>query len=135
MMRSFLIMKNSFLSLRDITVIYKNPRGEDLFALNQINLDVMKGEYVAILGPSGSGKTTLSNIIGLLLNSYQGDYIFNGKVLKHLNLQQQVSLRSSEIGFIFQDYILLDHLTALENVAIALQFHHLSKKNIFELVS
>ena len=126
-------MKNNLIELKDVCVSYINPLGENFFALKQINLQIKQGEYVAILGPSGSGKTTLSNIIGLLLGKYDGDYLYNGEVLKNLSLKDQVRLRSDDFGFIFQDYILLDHLSALENVALSLQFHNLKRSKILDL--
>jgi putative ABC transport system ATP-binding protein len=126
-------MKNNLIELKEVCVSYVNPLGENFFALKQVNLQIKQGEYVAILGPSGSGKTTLSNIIGLLLGKYDGDYLYNGEVLKNLSLKDQVRLRSDDFGFIFQDYILLDHLSALENVALSLQFHNIKKSKILDL--
>lgn len=121
------------IKLENLNVIYTNPEGEKFNALKNINLEIFGGEYVAILGTSGSGKTTLSNIIGMLNSSYTGQYFFEGNAAHKMKDRDLVKLRGDLFGFIFQDYVLLDHLTALENVALALHYENMSKKKIFEL--
>lgn len=126
-------MKNEVISLTDINVVYINPKGEKFNAVKNINLSVEDGEYLAILGSSGSGKTTLSNVIGLLNQSYWGLYYFDGVKVSGLSERSLGQIRGEKFGFIFQDYVLLDHLTALENVAMALQFTNISKKEILQM--
>lgn len=126
-------MKKPQIKLNNLNVVYTNPEGEKFNALKDINLEINAGEYVAILGTSGSGKTTLSNIIGMLNSSYTGQYFFEGEPVHQMKDSQLVKLRGDLYGFIFQDYVLLDHLTALENVALALHYENLSKKKIYEL--
>lgn len=80
-------------------------------ALNQINLDVEKSEFIAIMGPSGCGKSTLLNILGLLDNPSDGNYIFNGEDVARYSEKQRTRLRRGNIGFVFQSFNLIDELT------------------------
>ena len=97
-------------------------RTEDIetSALNQVNLHVQKGEFVAIMGPSGCGKSTLLNIIGLLDNPSGGDYYFDGKEVGHLKERNRTHLRKGNIGFVFQSFNLIDELNVYENVELPL---------------
>ncbi len=90
--------------------------------LNGVNLNVKKGEIVAIIGPSGSGKSTLLNIIGGLDNSYEGEAVIDGVSLKSLSDNQLSKFRNEKVGFIFQHFNLLDHLNCYENVYLPLYF-------------
>lgn len=126
-------MKNKLLELKNINVVYTNPEGEKFNALKEINVSIYEGDYVAILGTSGSGKTTLSQIIGMLNNSFDGEYFFQEEPIHKFSDKMRVRLRGSHIGFIFQDYVLLDYLTAEENVALAMQYENRSKKEILKL--
>ncbi|MCK9204773.1 MAG: ABC transporter ATP-binding protein [Bacteroidales bacterium] len=103
---------------------------EDLetIALNQINFQVRKGEFVAIMGPSGCGKTTLLNILGMLDNPTQGDYFFNHEKVSGYNETQRTRLRKEKIGFIFQNYNLLEELTVFENIELPLVYAGFSGK-------
>jgi putative ABC transport system ATP-binding protein len=89
-------------------------------ALNNINLHVQKGEFVAIMGPSGCGKSTLLNIIGLLDNPTDGSYFFNGNEVAKFRESQRTNLRKGNIGFVFQSFNLIDELTVYENVELPL---------------
>jgi len=91
-------------------------------ALDEVSLSVEKGEFVAVMGPSGSGKTTLMNIIGLLDRSSHGNYSLGGSPVSRLKPNRQAKLRRDKIGFVFQFYNLLPHLTVLENVALPLAY-------------
>jgi putative ABC transport system ATP-binding protein len=121
-------MSNNLIQLRDINVIYTNPDGELFYALRDVNLEITQGEYISLVGTSGSGKTTLANIMGMLSMPASGAYLFEDVDMLKLKDAQRISLRGSKIGFIFQDYILVEHLTALENVALALSYEKMSKK-------
>ncbi len=91
-------------------------------ALNNVNLEVHEGEFVAIMGPSGCGKSTLLNILGLLDNPSGGEYHFlNHEVSKHTE-RQRANLRKSNIGFVFQSFNLIDELTVFENVELPLLY-------------
>lgn len=89
-------------------------------ALFNINFNVTKGEFVAIMGPSGCGKSTLLNILGLLDNSDSGQYYFDGVEVSGFNEGQRTKLRKGNIGFIFQSFNLIDELTVYENVELPL---------------
>src|SRR5579863_5590609 len=85
-------------------------------ALNEVNLSVDKGEFLAVMGPSGSGKTTLMNLIGLLDRPTNGSYQLDGRHVSRLRSNRQARLRRDRIGFVFQNYNLLPRLSVLENV-------------------
>lgn len=97
-------------------------RTEDIetTALNNVNLHVKEGEFVAIMGPSGCGKSTLLNIIGLLDNPSKGSYTFNTKEVGSLKESQRTKERKGNIGFVFQSFNLIDELTVYENVELPL---------------
>ncbi len=91
-------------------------------ALGGINLEVNEGEFVAVMGPSGCGKTTLLNIIGLLDNPSEGNYLLDGEEVARLSESQRTALRKGKIGFIFQSFNLIDELTVEENVELPLKY-------------
>ena len=89
-------------------------------ALDNINFEVKKGEFVAIMGPSGCGKSTLLNIIGLLDNPNGGEYYFDGTEISKYSERQRTELRKGNIGFVFQNFNLIDELSVFENVELPL---------------
>lgn len=91
-------------------------------ALNNINLKINAGEYVAILGPSGSGKSTLMNILGCLDSPTAGHYLLKQQDVSHLRRNQLAHVRNHTIGFVFQNFNLLEYASALENVAVPLLY-------------
>ena len=95
--------------------------------LKGIDLDIKKGEYVALMGPSGSGKSTLMNILGCLDTPTSGEYILNGKDVSKMNDNELAEIRNKEIGFVFQTFNLLPRTTALQNVALPLVYAGKSK--------
>ncbi len=96
--------------------------GQIIRALNNINLTIEKGEYVAIMGPSGSGKSTAMNVIGCLDKPTQGTYIIDGYNVATLTDDQLAALRNLKIGFVFQNFNLLARSTALENVELPMMY-------------
>ncbi len=98
-------------------------------ALNQVNLSVEKGEFVAIMGPSGCGKSTLLNILGLLDNPSGGKYWFNGEEVANYKERQRTNLRKGNIGFVFQSFNLIDELTVYENVELPLLYLKVSSSD------
>ncbi len=92
-------------------------------ALNGINLSVYENEWLAIMGPSGSGKSTLLNILSLMDTPSSGEYILAGLNLEQMSEEQKVKLRRDKIGLIFQQFHLIPHLSALENVMLAQYYH------------
>ena len=105
--------------LRDIKKIYKMG-GQELAALNGINLDIKRGEFAALMGPSGSGKSTLMNILGCLDRPTVGSYELEGKEVAHLSDDELAVMRNKHIGFVFQNFNLLSRISSLENVALPL---------------
>ncbi|MUP37481.1 ABC transporter ATP-binding protein [Labilibaculum euxinus] len=89
-------------------------------ALSNVNLEIKKGEFVAIMGPSGCGKSTLLNIIGLLDNPSQGNFRFIENEVSHYSEKQRTKLRKENIGFVFQSFNLIDELSVYENVELPL---------------
>jgi putative ABC transport system ATP-binding protein len=105
------------IELRDMHKEFPLPGGGSLDVLKRINLSVMPGEVVAIMGRSGSGKSTLLHILGLLERPTAGAYVLDGRDTVHLTDAEAAALRGATIGFIFQQFHLLERRTALENVA------------------
>ncbi len=89
-------------------------------ALNNVNIEINEGEFVAIMGPSGCGKSTLLNILGLLDNPSDGEYHFVGHEVSKYTERQRANLRKANIGFVFQSFNLIDELTVFENVELPL---------------
>ena len=112
---------NKILKMTDLTKIY-HMGGEELIALNRVNLEINKGEFVSILGPSGSGKSTLMNIIGCLDVPTSGSYDLSGQRVANLNEKELARIRNREIGFIFQSFQLLPRLSTLANVELPMVY-------------
>jgi putative ABC transport system ATP-binding protein len=111
----------SVVQIENIWKIYKLGKVE-LVALKNVTLDINKGNFVSIMGASGSGKSTLLNIIGCLDIPTKGKVFLNGKDIASLDENQLAQLRGKTIGFIFQQFNLLSHLNALENVSLPMVF-------------
>lgn len=92
-------------------------------ALNNINLSVYEGEWLAIMGPSGSGKSTLLNILSLMDTPSSGEYILDNENLEQMDEEQKITLRREKIGLIFQQFHLIPYLNALENVMLSQYYH------------
>lgn len=101
---------------------------ETINVLKGIDLQIYKGEYVALMGPSGSGKSTLMNILGCLDTPSRGTYFLNGTDVSHMTDNSLAEIRNKEIGFIFQTFNLLARNTSLDNVALPLVYAGISKK-------
>jgi putative ABC transport system ATP-binding protein len=106
---------------KDLKKIYTTEEVETT-ALNNIDLTIDQGEYVAIMGPSGCGKSTLLNILGLIDNPSSGEYKFLGQDVGGSSERKRAGLRKSNIGFIFQSFNLIDELTVFENVELPLLY-------------
>ena len=103
-------------------------------ALNEVNLHIQKGEFVAIMGPSGCGKSTLLNIIGLLDNPTSGEYYFNGQEVGAFKERNRTLFRKGNIGFVFQSFNLIDEINVYENVELPLNYLKLTAKERKEMV-
>ncbi|MES2133714.1 MAG: ABC transporter ATP-binding protein [Bacteroidota bacterium] len=90
----------------------------DIVALNKMSIEINEGEFVAIMGPSGCGKSTLLNILGFLDDPDSGSYVFNGVEVTHFNERKRADLRKQNVGFLFQNFNLIDDLTVFENVEL-----------------
>ncbi len=106
--------------LRNVTKVYKLPGAPEVWALKGINLEVRKGEFVSIMGPSGHGKTTLLQIIGLLDRPTSGSVIINGVEANGLSDSELAQFRNKTLGFVFQQYNLINRMSVLENIEIPL---------------
>lgn len=100
---------------------------ETVYVLKGINLEINKGEYVALMGPSGSGKSTLMNLLGCLDTPTSGHYVLNGKDVSQMRDDELAGIRNKEIGFVFQTFNLLPRTTALDNVALPMIYAGYSK--------
>ncbi|MEZ4960750.1 MAG: ABC transporter ATP-binding protein [Saprospiraceae bacterium] len=124
-------MQNSIISVRNLKKIYY--MGANVVnALQGIDLDIHKNEYVALMGPSGSGKSTLMNLIGCLDTPTSGDYILNGTNVSTMDDGELAEVRNKEIGFVFQTFNLLPRLSALENVALPLVYAGMNRADRLE---
>lgn len=110
----------SLLELKDVYKIYG-----DLHALDDVNLQVEKGEWLAVMGPSGSGKSTMMNIIGCMDTPSKGQVLLDGEDLTKMNSRELTLIRRDKIGLIFQQFHLVNYLTAVENVMMAQYYHSL----------
>jgi putative ABC transport system ATP-binding protein len=121
-------------SLISITNIKRDfPLGNEIvYVLKGIDLDIKKGEYVALMGPSGSGKSTLMNILGCLDTPTSGTYILNGKHVSEMQDDELAGIRNKEIGFVFQTFNLMPRTTALDNVALPMVYAGYSKSERIE---
>ena len=110
------------LKLHNMYKVYSTDEVETV-ALNGVNLEIEQGDFVAIMGPSGCGKSTLLNIIGMLDNPSDGDYFFFDENIAKYNESQRSEIRKQNIGFIFQNFNLIDELSVAENIELALLYH------------
>lgn len=118
--------KNILIELKQLTKRYGYGDTES-FALQNFDLTIKRGEFIMIMGPSGCGKTTLLNIIGLLDRASSGEYLLNGENVAGISTSRQAKLRAKKIGFVFQDFNLIENLSILENVALPLVYTGYSK--------
>ncbi len=110
------------IKMKDITKVYQTDEVETT-ALNKVNIEIKKGEFVAVMGPSGCGKSTLLNIIGMLDNPSSGNFFFLDEDIAGYSESKLANIRKQNIGFIFQSFNLIDELTVQENIELALLYH------------
>ena len=122
------------ITLKNIKKVFKTEEIET-WALQNVNLEVKKGEFVAIMGPSGCGKSTLLNILGLLDNPSEGTYMLDGKDVSHMSEDDRTDLRKGRLGFVFQSFNLIDELSVVENVELPLLYMGTPKKERRRLVN
>ena len=112
-------------SLQNLTKVFRSDNVETT-ALKSINIEIKRGEFVAVMGPSGCGKSTLLNIVGMLDNPTSGSFWFNGEDVASYGENRLSQIRKQHIGFIFQSFNLIDELTVRENIELALLYHKVS---------
>ncbi len=123
--------KERMIEMKDVSKIY-TIGDEDVYALNKASLTINEGEFVAIIGPSGSGKSTLMNIIGCLDTADSGDYILENQAIEDYSEDELANIRSRKIGFVFQNFNLLNKMSALENVELPLVYQNKRRRECRE---
>lgn len=121
------------IQIENLTKTFRTDEVETL-ALRGISLDINKGEFVGIMGPSGCGKSTLLNILGLLDNPTEGKYTLNGTEVTNLKEKDRTAFRKGKIGFVFQNFNLIDELNIEENVELPLKYLKIGAKERKERV-
>jgi len=113
--------------LRNIERCYPLAKGRFFYVLRDINIDIAEGEFVSIMGPSGAGKSSLLHILGMHDHGWTGEYFLNDAAVHHLKAKERAALRNEQIGFVFQQYHLLDDLTVYENLEIPLSYRKVGR--------
>jgi len=125
------------IKLNELTKVYRTDEIEST-ALNAVSFEINKGEFVSIMGPSGCGKSTLLNILGMLDKPESGSYEFLGNEVAHLKEKGRSDVRKKNIGFIFQNFNLIDELTVFENIELPLLYNKVPsserKQHVNELI-
>ncbi len=115
------------LNLNNLSKVYRTDEVETV-ALNAVNIAIEQGEFVAVMGPSGCGKSTLLNVVGMLDRPTEGEYFFMGEDVAGYGEGKLSDIRKQNIGFIFQNFNLIDELSVRENIELALLYHDISSK-------
>ncbi|HEX9917605.1 MAG TPA: ABC transporter ATP-binding protein [Pyrinomonadaceae bacterium] len=114
------------ISLRNVEKVYEQGVNKT-YVLRRVDMDVREGEFVSIMGPSGAGKTTLLSILGMFDSAWTGEYYFGDTAVHRLGKKERTELNKRYIGFVFQSYHLLDHLTVYENLDMPLSYKDVKK--------
>lgn len=123
------------IELRDVYKIYGEGLESEVRALDGVSLDIEKGEFVAVVGQSGSGKSTMMNVLGCLDVPTRGDYLLDGTDVRELTDKELSHIRNKQIGFIFQQYNLIQDLTVLENVELPLIYQGIRVDDRYDLAT
>jgi len=115
------------IKLRRIERSYPLAKAKFFYVLRDINIDIEEGEFVSIMGPSGAGKSSLLHILGMHDHGWSGEYFLGDTAVHHLKAKERAALRNEQIGFVFQQYHLLDDLTVYENLEIPLSYRKVNK--------
>ena len=125
------------IKLEKLSKVYRTDEIEST-ALNEVSFEISKGEFVSVMGPSGCGKSTLLNVLGMLDKPESGSYEFLNNEVSHLNEKGRSEIRKKNIGFIFQNFNLIDELTVFENIELPLIYNRIGaserKKRVNELI-
>ena len=122
------------ISLRNVEKVYEQGVNKT-YVLRRVDVDVREGEFISIMGPSGAGKSTLLSILGLFDSAWTGEYYFQDSAVHKLNKKERAELHKRYIGFVFQSYHLLDHLTVYENLEIPLSYKDIKKSERQSIVA
>lgn len=114
------------ITLRNVEKFFEAGVGKT-FVLRRVNVDIKPGEFVSIMGPSGAGKSTLLHLIGMHDSAWTGEYYFMEEPVHKMDKKKRMNLRNQNIGFVFQSYHLLDHMTVYENLEIPLSYRDIKK--------
>jgi putative ABC transport system ATP-binding protein len=114
------------ISLRNVEKFYEHGVSKT-FVLRRVNIDVKEGEFISIMGPSGAGKSTILHILGMYDSAWNGEYYFLDHPVHKLKVKDRNELHKRNIGFVFQSYHLLDHMTVYENLEIPLSYRNVNK--------
>ena len=121
------------ITLRDVYKIYGEGLESEVRALDGVSLDIERGEFVAVVGQSGSGKSTMMNVLGCLDIPTRGDYFLDGTDVRELTDKELSHIRNKQIGFIFQQYNLIQSLTVLENVELPLIYQGINADDRYDM--
>ena len=127
-------MSDPLVRLRNVDRAYDQGGGK-VFVLRRITLDIAQGEFVSIMGPSGAGKSTLLAVLGMLDGDWTGEYRFLDHAVHQMKPKDRIALNKQHIGFVFQQYHLLDDLTVAENLDIPLSYRNIKKSERESLVA
>ena len=117
------------IELKHVERFYPLAKGQFFYVLRDINLKINEGDFVSIMGPSGAGKSSLLHVLGMHDHAWSGEYFFEDAAVHNLKPKERATLRNEKIGFVFQQYHLLDDLTVYENLDIPLSYRHMSKSD------
>ena len=123
------------IKLRHVERFYPLAKGKFFYVLRDINIDIAAGEFVSIMGPSGAGKSSLLHILGMHDHGWSGEYFLGDVGVHPLKAKGHAALRNEQIGFVFQQYHLLDDLTVYENLDIPLSYRKVSKSERTAMVA
>ena len=123
------------IKLRRIERFYPLAKAKFFYVLRDINIDIEEGEFVSIMGPSGAGKSSLLHILGMHDHGWSGEYFLGDTAVHHLKAKERAVLRNEQIGFVFQQYHLLDDLTVYENLEIPLSYRKVGKSERSAIVA
>jgi len=123
------------IKLRHIERFYPLAKAKFFYVLRDINIDIEEGEFISIMGPSGAGKSSLLYILGMHDHGWSGEYFLGDAAVHHLKAKERAALRNEQIGFVFQQYHLLDDLTVYENLEIPLSYRKVNKSERAAIVA
>src|SRR5438046_4724337 len=123
------------IGLSHIERFYPVAKARFFYVLRDINIDIEEGEFVSIMGPSGAGKSSLLHILGMHDHGWSGEYFLGDAAVHHLKAKERAALRNEQIGFVFQQYHLLDDLTVYENLEIPLSYRKVKRRESTAVVA